>query len=61
MPNEDVMRQMNEAAEEAKKELLAHLDEWKVRDMAKWWAVWYLKAGHKRLGRLLVDLAKQKE
>jgi hypothetical protein len=25
-----------------------------------WWNRWYLKAGHKRLGRTLVELAKKK-
>jgi hypothetical protein len=38
-----------------------HLAGWKAIDVAKWWAAWYLKAGHKRLGRLLVELAKQKK
>jgi len=55
------MREMDNAAGDAKKELIEHLDDWKARDVAKWWANWYMKAGHKRLGRLLVDLVKQKE
>jgi hypothetical protein len=59
MANEELMREMDQAAGEAKKELLANLDEWKARDLVKWWANWYLKAGHKRLGRLLVELSKK--
>jgi hypothetical protein len=59
MPNEELMREMDDAAAQAKTELLAHLDEWRARDVAKWWGNWYLKAGHKRLGRLLVQVAKE--
>lgn len=61
MPTDDQMREMDNAAEEAKKELLAHLSEWTAKDVTKWWAMWYLKAGHKRLGRLLVELSKKSE
>ena len=28
--------------------------------VAKWYADWYLSAGHKRLGRLLINVAKGK-
>jgi hypothetical protein len=58
MPDNDDLRRMDVAAEEAQKELMANLDHWSARALASWWAKWYLKAGHKRLGRLLVDLAK---
>jgi hypothetical protein len=27
-----------------------------ARDVAAWWAAWYPKAGHKRLGRLLAQV-----
>jgi hypothetical protein len=59
MPTDDQMREMDNAAGDARKELIEHLDEWNARAMAQWWTKWYLKAGHKRLGRLLVELAKQ--
>jgi|HubBroStandDraft_1064217.scaffolds.fasta_scaffold223329_2 hypothetical protein len=59
MPAEGQMREMDNAAEEAHKELIEHLNEWNARAVANWWAKWYLKAGHKRLGRLLVEVAKQ--
>ncbi|HEV8384447.1 MAG TPA: hypothetical protein VGQ11_06205 [Candidatus Acidoferrales bacterium] len=59
MATDDQMREMDNAAADAKKELFTHLEEWKVKEVAAWWATWYLKAGHKRLGRLLVELAKQ--
>jgi hypothetical protein len=61
MPANEQLKQMDDAAAEARKELVAHLEEWTARDVVKWWAGWYLKAGHKRLGRLLVELAKQKK
>jgi hypothetical protein len=59
MSTDDQMREMDNASGDAKKELLEHVDEWSVRAVATWWTRWYLKAGHKRLGRLLVELAKQ--
>jgi hypothetical protein len=42
-----------EAAEELKK-----LNQASVEEVAAWWYNWYLRAGHKRLGRLLVKIAK---
>lgn len=48
---------MDEAAKEAELDL-SNLTEEAVRSMADWWAKWYLKAGHKRLGRLLVKINK---
>ena len=29
-----------------------------AQDVAKWWAKWYLQAGHKRLGRFLAQTGK---
>jgi hypothetical protein len=58
---DDKMKEMDDAASTAKKELLEHLDRWSAKAVASWWAVWYLKAGHKRLGRILVDLARKSE
>jgi len=50
---EEIIEAMDKAAEEAAKELET-LDVEAVRVVAGWWKKWYLKAGHKRLGRLLV-------
>jgi hypothetical protein len=61
MPTDDQLRQMDSAADDAKKVLLEHLDQWSAKAVATWWSVWYLKAGHKRLGRILVDLARKSE
>lgn len=45
---------MDEAAEQAAHELVEAIDCWTARDVVGWWSKWYLKAGHKRLGRILV-------
>jgi hypothetical protein len=50
--------QMDEAARKALEELRANIDGWTARDLITWWAGWYLKAGHKRLGRILVGISK---
>jgi len=52
-----VLAKMDAAAEEAEKEL-ATLDRKAVEILAAWWLKWYITAGHKRLGRLLVKIAK---
>jgi hypothetical protein len=54
-------KQMDEAAEQASGELLEHLDGWSAADLIAWWSRWYLKAGHKRLGRLLVTVGKRRD
>ena len=59
MSRDEELREMDHAANDAHEELIRNLDSWSARDVATWWARWYMKAGHKRLGRLLVDLAKQ--
>jgi len=53
-----VLAEMDAAAKEAEKDL-ATLDQAAVQAIATWWAKWYLKAGHKRLGRIMVRLAKK--
>jgi len=54
-----VLAEMDAAAEEAEKEL-ATLDQEVVKTVAAWWSKWFMKAGHKRLGRLMVKVAKKK-
>lgn len=54
-----VLADMDAAAEEAEKDL-ATLDPAAVELIAAWWSKWYMKAGHKRLGRIMVKLAKKK-
>ena len=49
--------QMDEAASEAKQDLSNLTDE-AVKAVAGWFAKHYLKAGHKRLGRILVKISK---
>lgn len=53
------MAEMDAAAEEAERDL-ATLDQAAVEAVAEWWARWFMKAGHKRLGRIMVKVAKKK-
>ena len=49
---------MDNAANQAEEEL-ADLDPNALATIADWWYRWFLKAGHKRLGRLMVQAAKE--
>lgn len=42
----------------ARKELPDNLSEWNAEDVSRWFARWYMLAGHKRLGRMLVRAGK---
>jgi hypothetical protein len=53
----NVLAKMDAAAEEAERDLKS-LDQEAVEALAAWWLKWYMTAGHKRLGRLLVKIAK---
>lgn len=50
---------MDAAAQVAADELHAKLKTWCALDISKWWARHYMTAGHKRLGRILVTVAKE--
>ena len=58
MPVEFDPQAMDTAALEAKHEL-DDLPTEQVAAMAEWWHKWYLTAGHKRLGRILVNIGKE--
>ena len=58
--NEEIMRQMDEAAEQAETELDQNLENWSAKEIIAWWSKWYMRTGHKRLGRLLVARGKGK-
>lgn len=49
------------AAEQAKQELIQNIDKWTAKEAAGWWSRWFLKAGHKRLGRIFVETTKPKK
>ncbi|HKM77477.1 MAG TPA: hypothetical protein VJZ03_00240 [Candidatus Bathyarchaeia archaeon] len=53
-----VLAEMDAAAGEAEKDLNT-IDQAAVQTIAAWWLKWYMKAGHKRLGRIMVKLAKK--
>lgn len=47
----------DEAAKIAEQEL-TNISRESVEPISAWWLKWYMKAGHKRLGRILVKIAK---
>ena len=55
---EQIMKEMDDAATIAENEL-SELSDKEVAPVAKWFHKHYMKAGHKRLGRLLVQSAKE--
>jgi len=52
-----ILAEMDAAAGEAEKDL-ASIDQAAVKTIAAWWLKWYMTVGHKRLGRILVKIAK---
>ena len=56
----ELMKQMDDAAALAAAEFNKDFINWSARDLVVWWAKWYLKAGYKRLGRILVAKSKGK-
>ena len=58
--NEELMQQMDDAAAQAQTELENNIDSLSARDIISWWSKWYMKTGHKRLGRILVAIGKMK-
>jgi hypothetical protein len=62
MPDkEEVMKQMDDAAKLAGEEFEKNYEKWSAKDVVGWWSGWYLQAGHKRLGRMLVARAKKEK
>ena len=57
--NDEMMKQMDEAAAQAEAELVKNVAGWSAKDLIGWWARSYMKAGHKRLGRVLVAQNKK--
>ena len=56
--NEELMQQMDEAAVQAREEIEKNIESLSARDVISWWSKWYLKTGHKRLGRILGAMGK---
>jgi hypothetical protein len=50
--------QMDEAAAQAEAEIAKNFSTWTAKDVGKWWEKHFTKAGHKRLGRIVVKLSK---
>lgn len=49
---------MEEEGVKAASELTAHFSEYNAEEVVLWFERWYLRAGHKRLGRTLVQFAR---
>lgn len=50
---------LDKAASEARQELdTLELDEATMDKLGEWWRKWYMKAGHKRLARKLLQYTK---
>lgn len=58
--DEEMKRGMDEAAAQAQVELQEHFNDWSAGDIVTWWTKWYQKAGHRRLGRVLVAMGRTK-
>ena len=59
MEKDEQMKQMDDAAAQAEAELTKNGANWSAKELISWWSRWYLKAGHKRLGRILVAVGKK--
>ena len=51
-------QEMDHAAADAQNDLMINYSDDVVDKISEWWYTWYMKTGHKRLGRILVDVAK---
>ncbi len=58
--NEELLANMDKAASQAKEEFETLPAEVKI-EFARWMRKWYLKAGYRRLGRIVVSYAKEIE
>ena len=58
MPTKFDPQEMDNAATGAEEDLNNLPDE-VVNPIAEWWYKWFMKAGHKWLGRILVNIAKE--
>lgn len=49
---------MDNAAADAENDLINYSGE-SIDIIADWWGKWYIKAGHRRLGRILAQIDKE--
>ena len=54
--NNEIIKGMDEAAIEAQNDFMEMVDQEALEKsrVVEWWNKWYLKVGHKRLGRILI-------
>jgi len=56
MAESDLTKAMDDAAEHARRELVAHFSQWNAAAVSRWWNKWQPLAGDERLGRILREL-----
>lgn len=54
----NVLQDMDNAAADAENALI-DIDKEAIDAVAEWWKKWYMKTGHKRLGRVLLAQLKK--
>jgi len=54
----NVLQDMDNAAADAENDLI-NIDKEAINAVAEWWKKWYMKTGHKRLGRVLLAQLKK--
>lgn len=54
----NVLQDMDNAAADAENALI-DIDKEAINAVAEWWKNWYMKTGHKRLGRVLLAQLKK--
>ena len=58
MTDRELQQRMEDAANEAEQDLGNRSND-VVQPMAQWFQKWYVKAGYKRLGKIMVNIAKK--
>jgi len=54
----NVLQDMDNAAADAENDLI-DINKKAINAIAEWWKKWYMKTGHKRLGRVLLAQLKK--
>lgn len=58
---EEDKQAMDSAAVDAENDAMENVPGDAMREVANWWQRWYMKAGHKRLARILLQYASKEE
>ena len=58
---EEDRQAMDNAAADAENDAAENVPDEALQEVANWWKKWFLKAGHKRLARILLQYASKEE